>query len=147
MINPTYLDSGFDNYFQRELIPMSLSDNPNDISQYDFASQYQGISASQIISGLLQSKNGRVKLDLDEETFIVSDGLVDRVRLGKLPDGSYGLLILDANGNTIMQISGNVNFIKSSDGSLEINFDNTQILVRNEGGLIKVLLGKDLNGF
>jgi len=70
-----------------------------------------------------------------------------RIRLGKTEDGSYGLIVRDESGNTILQFTGDVNIIKSPDNSLELNFDNTQIIVRSVAGLIKVLIGKDINGF
>jgi hypothetical protein len=142
----TYLDSGFNQFFQRQL-GSSLTGGSGSISQYDFESQYLGLSANQIKSGVLSSRDGNLSLDLDEGIFIVTDGAVERIRLGKTEDGSYGLIVRDESGNTILQFTGDVNIIKSPDNSLELNFDNTQIIVRSVAGLIKVLIGKDINGF
>lgn len=99
------------------------------------------------LTGLLQSRSGRLQINLDEDYFISSDGVQERFRLGKQLDGSYGLIIKDENGNILMNITGSTNLIQSPDKSLEINFNTTQLLIRDAGGLVRVLLGKDISGF
>ena len=144
MNDQNYLDSGYDTYFQREVVPSS---NNSDISEFDFESNYVGLSANQIASGSMLSSNGRVSFDLDNENFIIRDGVVQRLRLGKLESGGYGLLIKNKDGNTLMEISDNTNVIKSSNGRLELNFDNTQILVRDLGDNVVTLIGEHIGGF
>jgi len=145
MNDQTYLDSGFNNYFQREVVPNS--GNSSQVSQFDFETNYIGLSANQIASGIMASANKRLSMDLDGESFVASDGVVQRVRLGRLEDGSYGLLIKDKNDNTLMQISGETNFLKSPNGRLEMNFDNTQILVKDTGDNVVALIGEHIGGF
>ena len=144
MNDQNYLDSGYDTYFQREVVPSS---NNSDISEFDFESNYVGLSANQIASGSMLSSNGRVSFDLDNENFIIRDGVVQRLRLGKLESGGYGLLIKNKDGNTLMEISDNTNVFKSSNGRLELNFDNTQILVRDLGDNVVTLIGEHIGGF
>jgi hypothetical protein len=137
-VDGSWQGSGFNKYFQREVVPpiptMAYG------TPFDFSSQFSGFSATQISTGNIRSNNGHVVLDLDNETLITNDGIVERTRLGKLPDGSYGLLINDQNGNTLMEIGG-VNFIKSGDSTLELNFDNVQLLFRDAGGNVQGALG------
>lgn len=135
----SYTASGYDEYFQKSIFP-NTSDSGS-INPFDFSSQYQGLSASQVIGGLLKSTNGRVRLDLDNEAFIVSDGLVERVRLGKQLDGSYGLLIKDANGNTLMQITGNTNLIQSFNKHMILNFIDENLTVSSDGENPLVIVG------
>ena len=99
------------------------------------------------LTGLLQSRDGRVQVNLDENYIIISDGIQERVRLGKQSDGAYGLLVKDENGNQLMNITGATNLLQSADKSLEINFNETQIVVRNAGGTPVVLMGKQIGGF
>ena len=86
-------------------------------------------------------------MNLDEDTFIVTDGVVERVRLGKQTDGSYGLLIKDENDNILMQITGTKNLLQSPSTNLSIDFNEEQLLIKNDGGTPIILLGKQVNGF
>lgn len=100
----------------------------------------QEISGSKL-SGLLQSQDGRVKVDLDNNTIIISDGIVERVRLGKQADDSYGFILKDKSGNILIQFNDLVNLIQSPDTKLKLNFDNNNLTVSDDGG-IRVILGK-----
>lgn len=93
------------------------------------------------LTGLIQSQNGKLQMNLDENYFFVTDGVQERARLGKLEDGTYGILIKNQEGKELLKF-GDKNIIKSPDDSLELNFDETQLIVRNEGGTPLVLLGK-----
>ena len=136
----SYTDIGFDQFFQREIIPSTPDDRL--ISSFDFSSQVQNTSGDQIKGGLIQSQNQKVSLNLDKENFVISDGVNDRVTLGRLPDDSYGLLIRDEDGNILMQISGLTNLIQSPNGHFQVDFNEERLLAKDAGGTPRVLIGK-----
>ena len=128
---------------------LTRSENlPTDTQELDplqfeqFAPEFSGSK----LSGVLSSQDGRVKLDLDNNTIIISDGIVERVRLGRQSDDSYGIIIKDKNGNTLMQFNDARQLIQVGSENVQIDFDNEYILI-SEGGVGRVLLGKDLGGF
>ena len=128
---------------------LTRSENlPTDTQELDplqfeqFAPEFSGSK----LSGVLSSQDGRVKLDLDNNTIIISDGVVERVRLGRQSDDSYGIIIKDKNGNTLMQFNDARQIIQVGSENVQIDFDNEYILI-SEGGIGRVLLGKDLGGF
>lgn len=139
----SYLDVGFnENLIRQELLP----DPSQQLDPLQFEQFAQEFSGSKLI-GLLQSRDGKITIDLDNNTIIVSDGVVERVRLGKLADDSIGLLIKDINGNVLMQISGDTNIIQSSNKHMQLNFKDETLIVTDEGGTPVVLLGKQIGGF
>src|SRR3972149_5908345 len=103
----SYLDLGFS-----ENLSIATIGSGDQLDPLAFEQFTQEISGSKL-SGLLQSQDGRVKVDLDNNTIIISDGIVERIRLGKQSDDSYGFLLKDQNGNTLIQVGGNTNIIKS----------------------------------
>lgn len=137
----SYLDAGYNEFLTRE------QEAPIQVDALESDYSTPSVSASKIVGGLLASQNGMTQFDLEKNTFKVSDGTQDRVTLGVLPDESIGLLVKDVYGNILMQISGDTNIIKSSDQSLSIDFKEAQIIVRNEGKIPVVLLGKQTGGF
>jgi hypothetical protein len=140
-----YLGSGYNQYFQKQVIPLPPS--PSITSPFDFSSQFNSFGANQIGTGSMKSNNNHLTLDLDNEAFSVSDGSQERVRLGKLQDGTYGITIKDQNGIQLLNLSGNNNTISSSDGSLILDFTNTQLLIKDQTGNTIVLIGKQVGGF
>jgi hypothetical protein len=137
-----YLDSGFNDFLLRPL----EADYTEQVG-LDSSSSYEKISGSQVKGDQIVSASKRLTMDLENETFTVSDGNVSRVELGKLSDGNIGLIIRDDQGNTLMQISGATNIIKSPNNALELDFNEERILVRDQGGTPVILLGKQINGF
>lgn len=135
-----YTDIGYNQWLTREENISSQQFDPAQVEQ-----MIPEMSASKL-SGFIKSQNGLLQMDLDNNSFVVTDGVVERVRLGKQNDGTYGLLIKDNNDQVLMQI-GETNLIQSPDGSLLIDFDNTQLLVKDEGGTPIILLGKQVGGF
>lgn len=138
-----YLESNFDIFLQRP-IPNS---GTNQTTALDFDATNEGVDGQQINTGSLVSKDGQVAMDLNGGNFKVSDNSVTRVELGRLSDGSVGLILRDQNGNELIHISGDTNIIKSPDGNVEFNFDEKRILVKDDSGIPRVLIGKDAGGF
>lgn len=137
-----YEQAGFDGNLIR---PDNQMVAGQEIDPLAFEQLTQDISGSKL-SGFIKSQDGQLQMDLDNNSFMVTDGVVERVRLGQLLDGTYGLLIKDNNDQTLIQI-GSTNLIQSPDGSLLIDFDNTQLLVKDSGGTPIILLGKQVGGF
>lgn len=137
-----YEDIGYDQYLLRPL-KASFTEQIG----IDSASAYEQISGSQVRGDIISSLNGNMKIDLQEDRFVVTDGIVDRVELGRLSDGFVGFIIRDSDGNELMRITGDQNIIQSGDKSLSIDFNEAQLLVRNEGQIPVVLIGKQIGGF
>lgn len=125
-----------DNLIREDTESVNIELDPLQFEQY--APEFSGAK----INGIVQSQSGRVKIDLDNNAFIISDGTTERIRLGKLLDDSIGLLIQDINGNKLMQISGDTNLIQSSSAHMQLNFNDETLIVTDEGGTPIVLIGK-----
>lgn len=98
------------------------------------------------LTGLIQSKDNRIKLDLDNNTLIISDGVVERIRLGKQSDDSYGFILKDKNGNILLQFNDLGNLIQSPDQNSKLDFDNNNYTV-SENGIPRLIIGFQQNGF
>ena len=133
----TYEDAGFDKYLLRP-----LEATYTEQIGIDSSSAYEQISGLQVKGDTISSNNGNLKLDLQNDRFTVADGIVDRVEFGRLSDGSMGLIIRDSDGNEIMHISGNMNIIQSSNQHMQLNFNEENLIVQDEGGQVKALFGK-----
>lgn len=118
----TYLDENFETNMER-VIDLG---SPTEYSDIDFDAIIDSISASKILGGTMASNDGRTSLALDDGTFLSSDGLIDRVRLGKMDDGSYGLIIKDREGNVLFNITGETNLIQSKTGKMQIDLTEEQ---------------------
>ena len=94
------------------------------------------------LTGIVKSQNGKLELDLDGEKLVITDGVIERVRLGKQTDDSYGLVIKDINGNILMQITGDINFIQSSNQRTKLDFVANKLTIKEEGGLTRVVIGE-----
>ena len=81
MIN--YEDAGFDEYLNRK-IGEHLEDIPGfSLSALAADTLIEGISGNKILaSGIIQSQNGRIKIDLTNGTITISDGATDRILIG-----------------------------------------------------------------
>lgn len=135
----SYLDIGYDQFLNPINAPSSNQDQGIDPLEFDsFTDQ---ISGDKIQGGNLSSPDGKTKLDLENGVFKINDGTGDLINLGLLPDGSIGLLIQDNQGNALMQIGNGKNFIQSASKTIELNFDDGQLLMRDDGGIVRVLLG------
>ena len=139
---PDYTSLGFNDFLLRPL-EASFTEKVG----LDSSSSFEQISGLQIKGDKITSLNKSLSLDLENNSFTVRDGDVNRVEMGKLSDGSIGLIIRDNQGNVLMNISGTVNKITSPTGNLEVDFNEERILIKNEGGIPTVLIGKQQNGF
>ena len=108
----------------------------------DSSSAFDQISGSQIKGDKISSLNGNLEIDLQGDRFVVKDGVVDRIELGRLSNGEIGLIIRDSDGNELMRITGEKNIIRSSNGNVELDFIEQWFLVKDDGGNVRVLLGK-----
>lgn len=133
----TYNESGYDEYMDRSLVSTQAQ-----FSDLDMDTVFDGVSGNKILpNGVISGIDGRVKFDLDNEVFVVNDGVRDRVKLGRFDDGEYGLRIEDADGNSLMDVTSSNNIFKSSDGKMEIDLTNNQIRVYDDSNL-RVIIGK-----
>jgi hypothetical protein len=141
----SYLDSGYDEFLNR--IEPASQVQSQELDPLQFDSFTQQISASKLQGGVMLSPDGKIKMDLDQGYFLVSDGVQELVRFGVLPDGTTGLLIKDGQGDTLLQVSQGVFLLQSSDKAMSIDLIAAQLLVRDAQQRVRVLLGKDPGGF
>lgn len=137
-----YTDIGYNQFLTRD------ENFNNEITQFDpmeFEQASPEFSGAKL-QGIIQSQDGRVRIDLDNNSIIISDGVVERVRLGKQSDDSYGIRVLNKAGNILMQFDDNRNLIQVGSQNVQLDFDNEYLLI-SEGGVGKVLIGKDQGGF
>lgn len=139
-----YTDIGFDEFLNRLPVSQNSFQEMDPLESDTFIPQ---LSGSKVQGGILSSPDGRIKLDLDQGIFKVSNGVQDLVNFGVLSDGSVGLLISDAEGNTLMQVSQGVFFLESSNKVMKIDFILGQCVVRDNKGNVRVLFGFDPQGF
>jgi hypothetical protein len=131
-----YTEIGYDEFLSR--VPQSQG---NSISSLAFDNFTSDLSGSKVQGGVMQSNDGKVKIDLDSNSIIVSDGIAERVRLGTLPDDKIGLLIKDKDGNILMQISEGLNVIQSGSGVFQIDIDNERLVFYDEKKNPRAVLG------
>lgn len=139
-----YTDFGYDHFLSRESTPTEQESALDPLGGY---STGISTSASEVRGGVLSSASGVTKLDLENDTFSVTDGGIERIRLGKLEDGTIGLLVKDKNGNVLLQFAGEINLLTSPQGNLVLDFNETQLLVKDDGGTPVILIGKQVGGF
>ncbi len=138
----SYLDSDFTASLQRDLFP-----GPTILSSLDLDAVTSSLDASKIASnGPINSADRTSVFDLNAGTYTVNDGTVERIRLGRMDDGSYGLIIKDKDGNIILNITGDNNLIQSSNGHMQLDLLAEQLRVYDEANL-RILLGKGQNLF
>lgn len=112
-----YQDLGYDEYFDKSLniANQSITNANSDIL-------LEGISGESLSStGAIQSLNKQMSMDLDNNTFTINDGTIERLRLGTQVDGSVGLKIVDQDGNVLFNITGKTNLIQSPSGKFRID--------------------------
>lgn len=138
-----YLDAGYSNLLSREILPS----NTEGYDPLAFDYETQEISGQKIQGGVLQSEGGKSQLNLEKDYFAVSDGTQDIIRLGVQEDGSIGLVIINRDGQELLRFTGDKNYLKSPNANLEMNFDDVQIIVRDDKGTPVGLIGKQVGGF
>jgi hypothetical protein len=134
----TYTDSGYDRYFQRKIVPDSLDGS---VSDFDFESRFTGMSADKLRGGQFKSSDGNMIFNLEEGYIAVYSNSIERLRLGTLPDNlGSGIVMKDKDGNTVLRLADDKNFISSPDGSTTFDFDHNNISV-SEGGVPVIVIG------
>lgn len=137
-----YVDAGYDAFLSRT--PPAPTGELDPLQQDLYSPE---ISASKIQGGLLQTADGKTAVDLEQGFFRVNDGATEVVRLGVQEDGTIGLLIRDRDGNELLRFVGSTNILRSPQGNMELNFNETQLLLRDDGGTPFLLFGKQVGGF
>jgi hypothetical protein len=137
---PEYTDIGFSNLFEKE-VPAS-----NDPSTLDLDAQIETLSGEKVRGGTMSSNDGRTQLGLDSGTYVVNDGVQERLRLGQMEDGSYGIRIKDKDGNVLMNITGDNNQIQSASAKMQIDLSAEQLRFYDETNL-RIIIGKALGVF
>lgn len=99
----SYLEAGF----TKQLYKASAQSRPG-VYLEDVASQkVSQVSGDSIIGGKAGSRSGNFQVNWAGEYLLASDGAVDRVKVGFIAEeDTYGLVIKDAQGNTIISTTG-----------------------------------------
>ena len=132
----SYLDLEFND----NLSLANSNDQPQQMDPLAFEQLTPQISGAKL-QGLIQSRSGRLRLDLDNDTFIVSDGIVETTRFGKQDDDSYGLVVKNKDGNILMRVTTNENYLQSGDGRSRLDFIANNYTVKDVNNLLRVILG------
>jgi len=132
-----YNDLGYSEFFDRSIVQPT-----NYLQSIDSDVLLEGIDGESILGqGAVKSSNGRLIMGLDGNTFLVSDGTAERVRLGQMEDGGYGLRIKDRKGNVLLDMTDETNLIQSNDKRMQLNLSLKKFLVYDQTNL-RVLLGE-----
>lgn len=95
---------------------LSIFNADGDIS----GTRVDSLGASKITTGTLSASatisiaDNKVLIDGTNSQFRINDGTYDRVKIGKLATGSYGISIVDANNNPVLSADGTLNGAKVS---------------------------------
>lgn len=131
----TYLDVGYSDYLTRE-IPVGTDSKR--LTEIDADQNSPDQSGSKIRGGVIESNDGTTSFDLERGTMYIGNQII----LGKLPDGTIGIIIKDKDGNELIHVSEAVNIFKSSKGNMKLDFIEQQLIVYDETGTPRVLVGK-----
>lgn len=137
-----YTDSGFNQLLERPF------DNgaPGEVSSLDYDALLESISADKIQGGTFTSQTNQNTLNLDTGTQVINDGTRERIRIGLMEDGSYGLRVQDQDGNILINITGTTNLIQSANGHVQFDLTEEQIRIYDETKL-RALFGKAFGKF
>src|SRR5438128_1752920 len=94
-----YLDLGFDQSFERHPQKRITSEELPDVTPFTADSIIQQIPGSKIAGGVIESQDGKLKIDLEKGQFLYNDGVVDLLSLG---GASRSLTVKDSNGTTLI---------------------------------------------
>lgn len=138
----SYMDYGYNDFFNRSVVKPI-----NSMSAMDAEVLLEGIEGETILAqGSIKSSNGRMAMDLDGNTFVISDGTAERVRAGLMEDGSYGFRIKDREGKILLNFTDSTNIIQSSNNKMQLDFDKEQARWYDQFNL-RVLVGKSAKTF
>ena len=137
----SYLDSGFDPFLEKVADPGTA-----EISNQDYDALIDSLTGNKIVGGAISSVNQKMVFNLSDGTFIVNDGLSERIRLGFMENGEIGLRIRDKDGNELLNITGDRNIIQSRTGKMQLDLDEEQARWYDEINL-RILIGKAIGLF
>ena len=84
------------------------------------------------LTGILQSQDGSVKLDLDNSSLLFKKG-IQEIAIGKLSDGSFGFQMINENGKKILSLNELEKFIGLDSNFKILNIENNNIIIDNNG--------------
>lgn len=124
---PDYLSAGYNDFLLRPL-------EAGFVEQVglDSSSSFEQISGLQVKGDKIISSSKNLTLDLQNDSFIVKNGDFKRVEMGKLFDGTVGLIIRNEKDNVLVNISGETNKISSPSGNFEIDFNEEKLTLKNK---------------
>lgn len=140
-----YTDIGFTNTLERQESTSQQQSRELDSSQADL--YLPEVTADKIVGGILQSVNGVIKIDLDNEVVTISDGGGSINEIGVLEDGTIGFLIKDKDENVIAKFTNTEMILRSKLGVLYTDFIAEQELTVDEAGIPITLRGRQSKGF
>ena len=132
----SYLNNNFSVFLEKNM------DTPVELSNQDYDATTNSIDASKIVGGVVSSTDNKTQFDLNNNTYIINDGLAERVRLGIMEDGEYGIRIKDKDGNVLMNVTASEAILQGPLKRLQIDLIKDQIRVFDDvnlRGLIGVL--------
>lgn len=133
-----YLDAGYGEFLSREDASAKSIPQLDPLSGDQLLDQMSG---STIQGGVMYSNDNNMSFDLEQNMFSVNDGVTDRVRIGIQEDGSIGIIIRDESGNSIFQVTGNSNILRSSNGAMELDFVSERLVFYDANGNPQAVFG------
>jgi hypothetical protein len=127
-----YTDLGYDDIIKAQNKTNSTNQSLPYVTKPEFDSSYEGVPGQKVQGGTTSSVDGRLNFNLEEGYISSETGVGQVLRLGKQADGSYGLLISDEQGNPLLNVTGDNNFIQSPDGKIKLDLLN-KIFTIDEG--------------
>lgn len=92
----SYRDIGFDTFLTRAVEAVQQF-TPTEVDHV-----IPQLSADKLVEGVISTPAGGMTYDV-QKNLIVSDGIIELVRIGLLKDGSRGMFVQDTNGNILIQ--------------------------------------------
>lgn len=136
----SYLDLGFNDNLSRANFSVDIPE----VDLIGFDQFTPGLAGEKVSGGKISSRDGKIVFDLDSNSLIISDDVENRIEIGKLPDGTAGLNIRDSEGNTLMNIAGNVNVIKSAGEEFKLDLNDGQITLKRPINFLPLVNGTTL---
>ena len=101
MATKSYREAGFSQFLVREF-PEATGTQKGSLSEDDFSTLIEGVSGNKITSGLIRSKDGTLKLNLDKPLLELIEGIDSVIMIGKFDDGTRGIKIKNTRGNEVI---------------------------------------------
>lgn len=111
---------------------LSIATTGDQLDPQAFFNLTDEISGSKM-TGVVTSKDARLKLDLDNNTLSFTKG-VQQILLGNLPDGSFGFQFIDQNNKKIISLNEIEKFL-AFDSSLILKRADDDSLILDQNGI------------